>query len=161
MTGSELTERLISDVKNAIQAKNVTRSHEQYKKDMLRNAYDPDYDMNHSIEELYIAGACSISLPYALANKDLLNMINHYEVILTNQGNDKVDLNEFLIQLEEKKEKLSHNIDRIKDNQSLMFVSAVGSEPLFNLLKNQLDYIHEDATIVYNCLEILKSKNNK
>ncbi|GAH45557.1 unnamed protein product, partial [marine sediment metagenome] len=55
MTGTELLNRLIDDIKKAIQAKSIARSHEQLMADMSTYARNPNFELNHSIEESWIS----------------------------------------------------------------------------------------------------------
>lgn len=159
MTGTELTDRLIDDIKKAIRAKSIARSHEQLMIDMASYARNPSFELNHSIEESWISLTCNISLPSDL--EVFTQFINYFEPIIEYRKDSKINMVLYLQLVEENKQKIADGFQKIKDNKKLVFVSGLQVDPLFNLLKERLDYIHADAMSVDSCYYSLMNKRKK
>ena len=159
MTGTELLNRLVDDIKKVIQAKSITRSHAQLMADMSTYARNPNFEFNHSIEESWISLTSDISFPSDLAV--FTQVINYFEPIIDYSKEDKINLEVFLQQLESNKQKVAGVFQKIKDNENLVFISGQQIEPLFNILKERLDYIHADASSVNNCYQSLMQKRKE
>ena len=159
MTGTELLNRLVDDIRKVIQAKSITRSHTQLMADMSIYARNPTFELNHSIEESWISLTSDISFPSDL--DVFTQFINYFEPIIDYSKDDKINLKVYLQQLESNKQKVADGFQKIKDNEKLVFVSGQQIEPLFNILKERLDYIHADANSVNNCYLSLMEKRKK
>lgn len=161
MTGLELTNRLVEDIKKAIQAKSIARSQEQLLADLKTYAHDPSFEINDSIEESWISLTCDISFPSDLAVfTQFINSIET-EPLINYTKDSKIEMPNYLLQLENNKQKIADGFQKIKDHKNLRFVSGNVSKPFFDLLKERLDYIHEDATSVDKCYNSLIAKRKK
>ncbi len=163
MTNIELTERLIDDVKKAILAKSITRSQKQLMQEMVIQMRNPTMNFKHSLDESWIALTCDITIPYDLLG--LCSIINHFEKVMSYKDGEKVDINDFLKQIEANKHLIIETFKKF-ENPNLIFTYGIGhSEPFINLLQQKLDDFNIEVLILYNCyqklMETRKSEDAK
>lgn len=156
MKGLELTERLIDDLQKSIRAKNIARSREQLRTAMMTYARD-SIKSDFSIEESWISLTCDITLSYNLG--DLSQFINHDEQLVSYKSGDKVELQSFLNQVEQNKDKIVATFQKLSDSPNLIAVFGQVQQTLFSYLKQKLDYLHDEALSVDNCYKrIIENK---
>ncbi len=157
MTSTELTERLIDDVKKAILAKNIARSHKQLMQEMVIQMHNPKMNFKHSLDESWIALTCDITLPYDLLS--LCSLINHFEKVISYKDGEKVDVNDFLKQIETNKQHIIETFKKFENPNLIVTYGPGNSEPLVNLLKEKLDDFNNEVLILNNCYQkLIESK---
>lgn len=153
MTTLELLERLIDNLQLSIRAKSRARSREQLQSEMTEFAKDFTAKLNFSIEESWISLTCDITLPYELG--DLAQYINYSEQLISYKSGDKVDLQNFLNQVVQEKEKIVAMFQKINDSPNLIVSLGKEQQPLFSYIKQKLEDINKEVVSVDNCYKRL------
>jgi hypothetical protein len=153
MKGLEMTESLIDDIKKIIRAQKYARTREQLHIDIQSLNPDPNDKSNTYTEEN------SISFIYDTIPIHLKNLISYFDFIesyIDYNKDGKINVVHFSELLVEYKQQIIDALQKIKDNDNLI----IHNEPLYNRVKRLLDYIHQEAEVSDNCLNIIVKKKN-
>jgi len=145
MNGTDLTNRLINDIKNVIKAKKQTREYYQLMKEVIRSSDNPEYEMNYSPAENFIA-ITILLFPHHLTI--FSEFINAFVKLIEYDPSYKMDIEGFLTQIEGKSEVITSTFDKIIADSILIFISDSKQHTISSILFEKLDLIHDEAESV-------------
>lgn len=149
MDANDYLNRLVNDLEIVIEAKKQTREyHKLLTETVLQQA---DY---HPVE-LFISTDIYF-FPHNLLK--LADLIDPKNELLSFDRTVKIDISEFYIQINQKKENLIAVFNTIINKENLKYFDGKKLVPLSSLLNSRLDEIHIESERIRNNLPHIKDK---
>jgi hypothetical protein len=154
MKQTELTDKLIKNLEDALKAKSLAREPFQLASDMGTAARSMGaIKGNFSIDESWISTVCYISIPGHLSR--LVQLLNAGDNIIETNKSGLTPIENYYEQISKQRTKIEEQIKKLIENKNLVFTDGRKFTPLGNLLEQELEILDQEVMGVNKCYERL------